>query len=80
MKRQIGGRPKLPAHPNQRHCVTLVIEGRFGTAFATAKQLRLEISKLLSDINVRCVLEEVGLGAQVQQRKPFQSCKHVLNA
>jgi hypothetical protein len=33
---------------------------------------------LLFDIIVRRALREVGLGAQVQQRKPFLSCKHVL--
>ena len=27
---------------------------------------------------MRCALREVGLGAQVQQTKPFLICKHVL--
>ena len=33
---------------------------------------------MLSDIIVRHALREVELGAQVQQRKSFMSCKHVL--
>jgi hypothetical protein len=61
--RQRGGHPKLLADREKRHCVTLVIEGRLGTASATTKQLRFEICKLLSDISVRHALREVGLGA-----------------
>jgi hypothetical protein len=44
----------------------------------TTKQLRFETCKLLSNIIVRCALREVGLGAQMQQRKPFSSHKHIL--
>ena len=33
---------------------------------------------MLFDINVRRALREAGLGAQVQQKKLFLSCKHVL--
>ena len=58
-----------------RCCTTLVIEGRLGTTSAIAKQLWSKISKLLFGITVRRVLRE---GAQVQQRKPFMICEHVL--
>ena len=44
----------------------------------TTKQLRTETCKLLSNIIVRRALREVGLGAQVHERKPFLSRKHVI--
>ena len=71
IKRQLGGHPKLLADRDKRHCVTLVTEGQLGTAFVATKHLRFETDKLLSDIIVRRALREVGLGAQMQQRKPF---------
>ena len=58
--------------------MSLVTEDQLGIASTTTKQLRFEICKLLSDINVGVHLKEVGLGAQEQQRKPFLSRKHVL--
>ena len=76
--RQSGGRPKFLADRNKMCCVTLVIEGQFGIAYWTTKQLGHKISRLLFDITVRRVLIEARLGAQVQQMKPFLSCKHVL--
>jgi hypothetical protein len=77
IERQRGGCSKLLADREKRRCVTLVIEGRLGALSATTKQLRFE-GILLFDITGRCALREVGLGAQVQQRKPFLSRKHVL--
>ena len=76
--RQRGRHPKLLANREKRLCVTLVTEGWFGTAFATTKQLRFEICKLLFDITVRHALKEVRLNEQVQQRKSFMNRKHVL--
>ena len=49
----------------RRCCVTLIFEGRLGTACAITKHVRFEIGKLLFDIIVRCALREAGLGAQV---------------
>ena len=46
--------------------------------FLYMKQLRTKTCELLSDITIRHVLREVGLGAQVQQRKPSVSRKHDL--
>jgi hypothetical protein len=43
-----------------------------------AKELQSETCKLLFDTTMRRALREDGLGAQVQQRKPFFSCRHVL--
>ena len=62
----------------KRRGVTLVTEGRFETTYVTTKQLRSEIGKLLIVIIVRRALREVGLGAQVQQRKPLMGRKHAL--
>ena len=44
----------------------------------TTKQLQYETCKLLFDIAMRRALRKARLGAQVQQRKPFMSRKHVL--
>ena len=65
IERQRGGRPKLLAYQEKRHCVTLVIDGRLGTPYVTTKQLQFETCKFLLDITVRRALREVGLGAQV---------------
>ena len=78
IERQRGGCPKLLVDREKRCCVTLIIEGRLGSASMTKKQVQPETNKLLSDITVRCALREIGLGAQVQQRKLSTSCKHVL--
>jgi hypothetical protein len=59
-------------------CVTFVTQGRFRIAYATTKQHRSKTCKLLFDIIVRRALREVAVCAQVQQRKPIQSRKHVL--
>ena len=69
---------KSSTNREEKRSVTLVIEGRFGIAFATTKQLQYETSKLVSDIIVRRTRREVGLGAQVQQKKSFWSRKHFL--
>jgi hypothetical protein len=75
---QRGGHPKLLTNQENRHYVTLVTKGQFGTTFATTKQLQSETSKMLPNITMRRVLREVELGAQVQQRKSFMNRKHVL--
>ena len=77
-ERQRGGHPKLLANQQKRHCVILVTEGRLGTASTITKHVRTETYKLLFDITVRRTLREVGLGAQVQQRKPIPTRKYVL--
>ena len=61
IEKQRGGRPKLLTDREKRRCVTLVTEGRLGTASATAKQFRSETGKLLSDITVRRALKEAEL-------------------
>ena len=63
IERQRGGHLELLANQEKRRCVTLVIEGRLGTAFATTKQLQCETCKLLSNIVVKHVLRRVGSGA-----------------
>ena len=78
MERQKGGRPKRLVDREKMSYVTLVTEGWLGTTSAKTKQLRSKTCKLLFDITARRTLREVGLGAQVQQRKPFLSRKHVL--
>ena len=78
IERQRGGRSKPFVDQKKKHCVTLVTEGRLGTAFATTKQLQSKTCKLLSDIIVRHAFREVGLGAQMQQMKLNPSCKHIL--
>ena len=71
IERQRGGRPKLLASRENRHCVTLITEGRLGIGSVTSKHLQSAIWKLLFDNNVRCALINVGLGAQIQQRRQF---------
>ena len=78
IKRQRGGRLELLANHERRCCVTLITEGRFGTASTTTKQIQYETHKLLLNIIVRHALREARLGAQVQQKKPILCCKHVL--
>jgi hypothetical protein len=78
IERHRGGRPKLLGDLEKRRRVTLTTEGRLGSASTITKELQSKTCKLFSDIIVRCALREVGLGAQVQQRKPLLSCKHVL--
>ena len=61
IERQRGRHPKFFAYHKKKCFVTLVIEGRFGTALMTTKQFRFEIGELLYDITIRRVLRDARL-------------------
>ena len=78
IERQRRGCLKFLVDQEKRCCVILVTKGRLGIASLTTKQVQSKTCKLLYDIIVRRALREARLGAQVRQRKPIVSCKHVL--